>query len=128
MSLYQGQTSMTTGIETEVSTIGGINKHQSTGNLFSEIQSEAGGGVFDDQQTRDTSLRIPHTVQQTKLQPYDSKVELTNASTLRPYLRMQKHFELVPIFYKRNPKKTRNSLAQSIHSIHYINEMNLKKN
>ena len=40
---------------------------------------------------------------------------------------MRKQFDLVPIFYKRNPKKTRNSLAQSIHSIHYMNEMSQKR-
>jgi hypothetical protein len=42
MSFYLGQQSMTTGIDTTDPSVLGIKKQQSTGNLFSEIQSEAG--------------------------------------------------------------------------------------
>jgi hypothetical protein len=42
MSFYHGQQSTTTGIETSDPSVIkiGLNKHQSTGNLFSEMQSE----------------------------------------------------------------------------------------
>jgi hypothetical protein len=101
---------MTTGIDTTDPSVLGIKKQQSTGNLFSEIQSEV--GVTE--AYNDGKLHVIPSIAHPSLkqQPYDSKVELSNAKTLRPYVSIRKNYcELVPIFYKRNPRKTRNSLA-----------------
>ena len=125
MSMYHGSTGFNT--ENNYQADGDattINRHQSTGNLFS-----IGDQLSEDENLdRVFEVKIPQPTIITK-KPFDSKVTLTNATTLRPYMRLRNKFvELVPIFYKRDPKKTRNSLAQSIHSIHFLNEVASKSN
>lgn len=45
--------------------------------------------------------------------------------TIRPSL-VPKHKELVPVFYQRNPNKTRNCIAQSSHAIAVAQENRAK--
>lgn len=59
---------------------------------------------------------------------FDKRIELRNANTLKPYVQMRRHIELVPIFYKRNSNKTRNCIAQSAHSVNFLNEITDKTN
>ncbi len=134
MSMYHGSTGFNTEnnyADPSVITAGAagdsIERHQSTGNLFSIAADDISD---DNDEMRDRVQDQNHLQMMSNImirKPFDSKVPLTNAKTLRPYMKLRNKFvELVPIFYKRNPKKTRNSLAQSIHSIHFLNEMDTK--
>lgn len=49
--------------------------------------------------------------------------QLENAKTLKPYINhRQKQVQLVPIFQQRNPNKTRNYIAQSMHTAQYMSD------
>lgn len=59
----------------------------------------------------------PPTVSHDKLR----RIELSHVKTIRPSL-VPKHRDLIPVFYQRNPNKTRNYIAHSLHAISLVQE------
>jgi hypothetical protein len=55
-------------------------------------------------------------------QQFDRKIVLSNAHTLRPYVRKRRQVQMIPIFYQRNPNKTRNSVVASMSTVNFIQE------
>ncbi|CDW85500.1 UNKNOWN [Stylonychia lemnae] len=53
------------------------------------------------------------------------KIALMNAQTLKPYLHLKKQRDLVPIFYQKDPQKTRNFIANSIQMMKLNGEVDI---